>query len=63
MRKRRSAESQKRMTEIIHDAETGVAQVRRQAPLVDRLHAYMAARVNHNGFGRDFTLSLQPKGR
>lgn len=61
-RKRRSEASSQRMEQIIAAADRGLEQVQRQEPLVNRLHAYMAARVKVNGFGRDFTMSMQPKG-
>ncbi len=60
-RKRKSDASAERMEQIIREADEGLAQVKKQAPLVHRVHAYLAARVEHNGFGRDFTMSMQPK--
>lgn len=60
-RKNPRSESAERMNEIIREADAGLARVQKQAPLVDRVHAYLAARVEHNGFGRDFTMSMQPR--
>jgi hypothetical protein len=62
-RKRKSVASTERMEQIIRDADEDLEKVRQQAPLVDRVHAYLAARVEQNGFGKEFTLSMARKAR